>query len=94
MDHLKLIKSLVFLFTFLLIAGSMLLIGLFAYKIRNADKYSAEINLQEPEGSVIRQMTATEEGMLYIQASEGGKPDRIIIYNLPKQQKLSTINIY
>ena len=94
MGQLKIIKGIVFLFTFLLIFGLMALIGIFTLKIRNSGTAPlADINLREPQGSAVKQI-ASDGDLLHILVSGGGKPDRIIIFDLAKKQKLSNINIY
>ncbi len=89
MDKLKFIKTVVFIITFLLIFGTLLLLTKLYQKIGKS-LLPAEISLQQPAGSTIK--TFSENGgRLYIQIEFGGKPDRIIILNAQNGKILSTI---
>lgn len=93
MDKLKLIKITVFVLTFLLVFGSLVFLGSLFKKINTKPTaISAEINLEEPAGSSV-QSIKTKDGIMYILVKDGGKPDRIIMFDTIKGQKLSTIRI-
>lgn len=93
MDKLKLIKMIVFILTFLLVFGSLVFLGSLFKKVNttHAD-IPAEVSLNEPIGSSIRTIK-TRDNMMYIMVKDGGKPDRIIMFDTLKGQKLSTISI-
>lgn len=93
MDKLKLIKTIVFVLTFLLVFGSLAFLGSLFKKVNSSPALIAEeINLNEPTGSTI-QKTHTQDKILYITVKDGGLPDRIIMFDPLKGQKLSTIRI-
>jgi len=81
MDKLKLVKTIVFIITFLLVFGSVLLLGALYQKLHRPAAESGEIlSLGEPDGSTIKQMELQND-TLYLLVKDGGLPDRIIIYN-------------
>ncbi len=90
MDKLKLVKTIVFILTFLLVFGSLMLIGTLFKKTKTLPRLPKEINLQEPVGSRISNLQ-TKENLLYLTISDGGLADRIIIFNTTTGQKISTI---
>ena len=92
MDKLKLIKSIVFIMTFLLVFGSLLLLTMIYKKSKPQPVSYQEFSLEQPVGSNISSVTETD-GYLAILIKGGGLADRIIIYDLQTKQKLSTINL-
>ncbi len=92
MDKLKLIKSIVFVLTLLLIIGSFSIIMLLFKKTSTPSALNAKVNLEEPYGSYIKDFKIKDD-YIYILASGGGKEDRIIIYNQSNSKPISTINI-
>ena len=92
MDKLKLIKSIVFIITFLLVFGSLLLLTVIYKKAQPTPGNYQETSLEQPKGSNIFSITQADEN-LAILVKGGGQPDRIIIYNLKTMQKTSTIDL-
>lgn len=93
MDKLKLIKMSVFILTFLLIFGTLSILGILFQKSRNTETaLPPQISLQEPRGSLIKQINQ-EDGKLYMLVIGGGDEDRIIIFDTLNGKKLSTIKI-
>lgn len=93
MDKLKLIKAMVFVMTFLLVFGSLVMLGTLFQKSRGADAPAfPDTVLNEPAGSSIKDVTPSENH-LFITVSEGGKSDRIIIFDLTSGQKKSVISV-
>ncbi len=90
MDKLKLVKTIVFILTFLLVFGSLMLIGTIFKKSKTQPHLPEEINLQEPAGSRISNIQ-TKDNLLYLTISDGGLADRIIIFDTTTGQKISTI---
>ncbi len=81
MDKLKLVKTIVFVITFLLVFGCMLLLGTLYKKLHHPTApQENNINLNEPAGSSISQMQQ-HNGSLYLLVKGGGQSDRVIIYN-------------
>ena len=78
MNRLLFVKFIVFLLTFLLFFGSLLLVG----KIYQNTKshHVSEIHLQQPDGSSIKQISNDDKN-LYILISGGQQPERIVIFN-------------
>lgn len=92
MDKLKIIKSIVFVLTLLLIIGSFSIIMLLLKKSSTPAMFNTQIALEEPYGSYIKDIKIKDE-YIYILTSGGGKEDRIIIYNQTTGKPVSTINI-
>lgn len=90
MDKLKLVKTIVFILTFLLVFGSLMLIGTIFKKTKTLPRLPEEINLQEPAGSRISSLR-TKDNLLYLTITDGGIADRIIIIDTASGQKISTI---
>lgn len=82
MDKLKLVKTIVFVITFLLVFGSMTLLGTLYKKIRKpvATEPGSSISLKQPTGSTIDSFRL-HGGSIYLLVKDGGRPDRILIYN-------------
>ena len=93
MDKLKLIKTVVVILTLLLIFGTLTLLGLFVHKTRTAQQpLPAEVNLGEPHGSIIKQISNSGE-TLYMLVIGGGEDDRIIVFDAAGGKKISTLKI-
>lgn len=93
MDKLRLVKTTVFILTFALVFGSLVLLGSLYKKTQKGNaSFPQEINLKEPQGSFIKNMLE-QNGRLYIQVEGGGEADRIIIFDIISGQKLSTLKI-
>lgn len=93
MDKLKLVKSAVFVLTFLLIFGTLLFLGtLFKKTHKTPAEIPAEISLNEPHGSLIQQI-AQNDGMLYLLVQGGGKDDRIVIFDTGNAKKITTLKL-
>lgn len=93
MDKLKLVKTIVFIITFLLIFGTVLLLGtIYKRTHRQTTPAPENVSLNEPEGSRI---AATEYNgdNLYILVKDGGKSDRIIIYSVSDGKKLTSVTL-
>lgn len=92
MDKLKFIKFIVFVLTFLLVFG-IFCAGTVIYKKASANKNrpSAEINLAQPAGSHIDQMSLNGE-KLYLLIKGKNMPDRIIVIDTSNQSVIATIN--
>lgn len=94
MNQLKLIKIIVFVFTFLLIFGSLTLIGCFYHKLSDrGHRITTEVNLAQTPSSSIKQVTA-DDGLLYILVSDLHQPDKIIIFNPEKNAIVSNLITY
>ncbi len=93
MNQLRLIKITVFIFTFLLIFGSLVLMGSLYRKLSaNPQQTSAEISLGLPSEARIKQIAA-DEGMLYILVSGKEQGGRIIIFSPEKGKIISNITL-
>lgn len=90
MDKLKLVKTIVFILTFLLVFGSLMLIGTLFKKTHSAPKIPKEISLNEPIGSSLTE-THINDNLLFLSIADGGKSDRIIIFDTISGHKVSTI---
>jgi len=81
MDKLKIVKSIVFILTFLLIFGTLLLLGQIYKKTRpQASATANSFSLEQPAGSSIADYK-TDNGKILILVKNGGQSDRIIIFN-------------
>lgn len=93
MDKLKLVKTIVFIITFLLIFGTFLLLGtLYKRTHRQAVPAAENISLAEPQGSRIVSVKP-DGGNLYILVRDGGKSDRIIVYSVSDGKKTNSITL-
>lgn len=93
MDKLKLVKTIVFLLTFLLVFGTLLLIGGIVKKTRTADTpLPQQLGLKQPSGSRIAEILP-QNGLLYLLVKDGGLSDRIIIMDASSGKILSTISV-
>lgn len=93
MDKLKIVKIIVCLLTFLLVLGTLALLGTI-YKKTRAPQPAHEINynLAQPAGSQISQYSV-RDGLLYLLVKNGGLSDRIIIYNPEQASVTGTIQL-
>lgn len=93
MDKLKLIKSVVVILTFLLVFGSMIMLGsIFRHSRSNFENIPAQINLKEPAGTTIDSMLENK-GTLYLLLKNGGLPDRVVIIDPSTAQRRTTLNL-
>lgn len=93
MDKLKLVKTIVFLLTFLLVFGTLLLIGGIVKKTRTTDTaLPQQLGLNQPSGSRIAKILP-QNGFLYLLVKDGGLPDRIIILDTSSGKITSTISV-
>ncbi len=91
MDKLKLIKGIVFVLTFLLIFGSLTILG-HIFRQTRSKPLPAEVSLQQPAGSSIEKIIAND-GQLYILVRGGGLSDRVLIFNTQGKQPLTTLQL-
>ncbi len=93
MDNLKIVKIIVCALTFLLVLGTLTLLGTI-YKKTRAPLPAHEINynLAQPAGSQISQYSIND-GRLYLLVKNGGLSDRIIIYNPEQASVTGTIQL-
>lgn len=93
MDKLKIVKIIVCLLTFLLVLGTLALLGTI-YKKTRVPQPAHEINynLAQPAGSQISQYSV-RDGLLYLLVKNGGLSDRIIIYNPEQASVTGTIQL-
>lgn len=92
MDKLKIIKGIVFMITFMLVFGTLMLLTVIYKKAHPQLPAEAEINLQQPQGSTIGSITAVDNKLAII-VKGGGQPDRIIIFNPQTMQQSAAINL-
>ena len=95
MEKLKLIKYVVFILTFLLVFGSLVLLGTIFKKVRGGDEAKDMpllVSLQEPDGSSIEAVVSHGDN-LYLLIKNGGKDDRVVIFNPQEAQKISEISL-
>ncbi len=93
MDKLKLVKTIVFIITFLLIFGTMLLLGVLYRRTHKATPTAPQtIALQEPQGSRIESIEYGN-GNLYILVKGGGENDRVIIYSVSDGKKATSLTL-
>ena len=92
MNKLKMVKIVVFILTFLLVFGSLKLLGTLFQKTHSAPRLPEEISLDEPAGSTL-QKVQIRDNLLYIGVANGGKSDRLIIFDTASGRKVSTISV-
>lgn len=93
MDQLKIIKTIVFIMTFLLIFGIIMLVnGMLNKQKKDSQKNNTEINLQQPKDSAIKNIV-TLDNKLYILISGGGLPDRIVVIDANSGKKVTDIKV-
>ena len=94
MNQLRIVKTIVFIFTFLLIIGCLSLLWFFYHKTTQQSLHSSvKTNLQQSSSSSIKQITA-DDGLLYILVTEPKQPDKIIIFNSKKNNIVSNLITY
>ncbi len=93
MDKLKIVKSIVFILTFLLIFGTLLLLGQIYQKTRSSSSTDTNLfYLNQPEGSSVADYK-TDNGNLVLLIKNGGQANRIIIFNPQTGQTETTIHV-
>lgn len=93
MDKLKLVKSAVFILTFMLIFGTLLFLGaLFKKTHKTPVEFPSLISLNQPRGSIIQQITQNN-GVLYMLIQGGGEDDRIVIFDTNAVKKVTTLTL-
>lgn len=79
MDKLKFIKTIVFIITFLLVLGSISLLGIVYKKITQQNTVKeTKLNLEQEIGSEISSF-AVEDGNIYLLIRNGSQSDKIMI---------------
>ena len=91
MLKLKILKAVVFILTFLLIFGIVVLASRLSGGLKKKTA-ARPVALGEPEGSEIGAVAAAGNN-LYIPVKGGGRPDRVIIFDTETYRTISTINI-
>ncbi len=89
MDKLKAIKILVFIFTFLLIFGTLCAFGII-YRRLQAPQSARDITLDQPTGSYISDYKISDDS-IFILLKGGKQSDRIIIINRSTNSKIAEI---
>ena len=93
MLKLKILKAVVFILTFLLIFGIVVLASRLSGGLKKKTAARpVSVALGEPEGSEIGAVAAAGNN-LYIPVLGGGRPDRVIIFDTETYRTISTINI-
>ena len=92
MLKLKILKAVVFILTFLLIFGIVVLASRLSGGLKKKTARPVSVALGEPEGSEIGAVAAAGNN-LYIPVKGGGRPDRVIIFDTETYRTISTINI-
>lgn len=94
MDKLKLIKAVVCILTFLLVFGTLVLLGAIYKKTRRSPATVPEItaSLDQPAGSIVADYKIIGDEM-YVLIKNGGISDRIIIYNRQLGKTAATITL-
>ena len=94
MDKLKLIKAVVCILTFLLVFGTLVLLGAIYKKTRRSPAAVPEItaSLDQPGGSIVSDYKIIGDEM-YVLIKNGGISDRIIIYNRQLGKTAATITL-
>lgn len=93
MDKLKLVKTIVFFLTFLLVFGTLLLLGSIIKKTGSSGQtIPQQVNLNQPAGSRIAEMTSHNDS-LWLLIKDGGISDRVIIIDTASGQTISTITL-
>ena len=93
MLKLKILKAVVFILTFLLIFGIVVLASRLSGGLKKKTAARpVSVALGEPEGSEIGAVAAAGNN-LYIPVTGGGRPDRVIIFDTETYRTISTINI-
>lgn len=94
MDKLKLLKILVAFLSFLLVFGILSAATIIYQKLKNNSANSPQnmqtVHLKEPFGSSINSMLE-HNGYIYFLVKDGGKADRIVVFDPKTQQKVLRI---
>lgn len=91
MDKLKLVKTIVFFLTFLLVFGTLLLLGSIIKKTGSSEQtIPQQVNLNQPAGSRIAKILP-QDGSLFLLIKDGGVSDRVMIMDAASGQIISTI---
>lgn len=95
MNKLKLVKTVVFILTFLLVFGSMFLLTQLYSRTRKIETATpaVPVSLNQPAGSRISQMLE-QNGTIYLLVTDGGLPDRILILAPSTTATPAVINLY
>lgn len=93
MNKLKIVKTIVFLLTFLLIFGIISAGMIIVKRAKQTDKLLPELNLQQPVGSHIADYKFND-GKLYILLKGKRLSDRIIVIDSSSQTILTTIKTF
>ncbi len=81
MDKLKIVKTIVGVLTFLLIFGTLVLLGgIYKKTQKNKLPSNSSYSLNQPAGSTIADYKIINEN-IYFFVKDGGLPDRLLIYN-------------
>ncbi len=81
MNQLKAVKIVVFVLTFLLVFGTLAMLGTIYQKANKSKADTPSVsNLNEPYGSRIESFEVKNEKM-YLLIKNGGRADRIVIIN-------------
>lgn len=90
MKQLRLIKTIVFIFTFLLIFGTLIMLSkLYQQAVSKNEIAASKVRLALPDKASVKQISA-DNGLLYI-LTKKQKHSHIIIYNPEKEKIISTI---
>lgn len=93
MDKLKLVKTVVFVITFLLVFGSLTLLGLLYQKSHHRPlATSITSSLGQPAGSTIASFKI-DGNEVYLLVKNGGQSDRLIIYNRETDKAVATLKL-
>ena len=92
MNRLKALKTVVFIFTFLLIFGTISLAGILFNRAKNSNKPVSSASLGLSVDTKVKQIAA-DEGLLYLLVSLPDKADKIIIFNPIKAKIISNITL-
>lgn len=93
MDKLKLIKTIVFVLTFLLVFGTLALLGS-VYKRTHREIPNTAIitSLEQPQGSEITEFKVDNQ-KIYVLVKKGGLADRIVVYDHQNHRLINHINL-
>ena len=93
MNKLQMVKFMVAVMTFLLIFGTLSVLGILYKQFRKAPEIPVAktmLSLQQPAGSRIEQIIV-KNGQLHILLKEGGKSDRILVLSPDNQNIVQEI---
>ena len=92
MNQLRVVKIIVFVLSFLLIFGTLLMVAALFSKSARKTALPSEISLNEPVGSSIVEILSNNK-RLYILVKDGGLPDRIVIFDTKNGEVASKIRL-